>query len=108
MNINQLFNKLQEDFITDESIGELTLQGNCIVWSYLLEGDCEEVNLSECDDDDDIYNQFESITSDEILEDISTDYIESIKLFLDELNEVENWSFSDPDIIDDTITFKIF
>lgn len=108
MNINQLFKKLQEDFITDKSDGELQLQGNCIVWTYFLEDDYEEIETNESDDEEDMYNQFESTTVDEILEEVSTNYIESIKLFLDELNEIENWTFSDPDIVDDTITFKIF
>lgn len=109
MEINQLFKKLQEDFITDESEGELILQGNCIIWTYVLDDDCEDIDLSEYEDDDeDIYNNFESITVDEILEEVSITYIETIKLFLDELNEIENWTFSEPDIIDDTITFKIF
>lgn len=108
MEINQLFEKLQEDLITEESDGELTLQGNCIVWTYVLDDDCEEIDINECDDDEDIYNNFESITIDEILEEISTTYIDSINLYLDEIGEIDNWTFSEPDIIDETISFKIF
>ena len=107
MNTNELFENIQEDFITDESDGELTLQRNSIVWSYTLEDDCEDIDLSDCDDED-IYNQFESTTADEILDEVSNNYIEKLKLFLDNLNELENWTFSEPDIIEDTISFKLF
>jgi hypothetical protein len=110
MNINQLFENIQENFIDDESKGELTLQGNCIVWTYTYdEEECD--NSFECNDDDDdegMYIQFESITIDEKLEEIGSNYIESLGLYLDELNELENWTFSEPDIIDDTISFKLF
>lgn len=107
MKINQLFKKIQEDFITEESDGELTLQGNCIVWTYVFDNDSEEIDMSDYDEED-LYNNFESTTVDEILDEVSTTYIETIELFLDELNELENWIFSEPEIIDETITFKIF
>ena len=107
MNITQLFNKIQENFIDDESKGELVLQGNCIVWTYVYDEECND--SFECEDDEEgMYIHFESITIDEKLEEISTDYIENIKLYLDELNEIENWTFSEPDIVDDSISFKIF
>lgn len=108
MEINQLFKKLQEDFITDESKGELVLQKKSIIWTYILDEDCEDIEISDCFDEEETYNQFESTSVDEILEEVSTEYIETIELFLDELNELQNWTFSDTKINDETISFKIF
>ena len=84
MNINELFDKFQEEFEEDELRGEFVLQGNVIIWSF---------NLSD---------------EEELLIDAYHEDLEKIQLFLDELNEMENLNFSDYEIVDDVILLKIF
>jgi hypothetical protein len=106
MNINELFEKIQDNFLPEDLKGEFTLHGNCIVWTYNLEDNTESINVPT-DEDDEIFD-FESISSEEILQNAYDEDCEALELFLDELEEYDNWSFSEPEIIENIITFKIF
>ena len=107
MNIRELFEKIQDTFNSDNISGEFTLQGNCIIWSYSLDNDSEELPVLDVDDDEYAYN-FESESSEELLTNTCNAVIEQIEGLFDELDENDNWEFSDSEIIDDLITFKIF
>lgn len=103
MNINELFEQLEEYFAFNELNGELTLIGSEIVWDYSLEPSVD-------DNDDDMENEEEDIeikSNEEILLDVYDDDIERINLFLDEANEIDYWDISDPEIFDDCISFTI-
>jgi hypothetical protein len=107
MNINELFEKIQEKFLPEDLNGEYQLQGNCIVWTYNLDEDCEEINTPNGEDDESNYC-FDSTTPEEQL--ISA-YGEDFKLleeFFDEIEEDGEWSYSEPETGEYTISFKIF
>jgi len=106
MNISELFEELQDNILEDLN-GELILEGNCIFWSYDLDRDGATQDI-EATDDDDVEFDFASATSPEelLLQGYEEDK-EAIELFLDGLNE-DCWSFSDPEIGETVISFKIF
>lgn len=107
MNINELFDKLQDNF-GEELNGNLELDGNCIIWSYSINDYIDSLNDVDFDDEenDDIMN--ESLSEEEILlEKYGNDY-EKIQEFFDKMGNMESWYFSDSDILDNIISFKIF
>ena len=105
MNINELFETIQDKFIPDELSGEFLLHENTIIWSYNLTEDSEEMNY--LDDDDEIPN-FEASSSEELLQEVYQEEFEKLQQFLDGIEETDNWTFSDYEIVDDVIVFKIF
>jgi len=105
MNINELFEKIQDEFSDDELKGEFLLQGNCIVWSYNLEENTEEIDYQ--DDDDDYFN-FEATSSEELLQEAYQEDLEKLQELLDEIEETGNWNFSDFESIENIISFKVF
>ena len=111
MNINELFKNIQHKFSSEDLNGEFTIEGNCIVWTYVLDNydNTNYVKSFYSDDDDELLDfNFESTSSEELLlENYECDF-QKIEAFLDELDETENWTISDPETIDDTISFKIF
>lgn len=107
MNINELFEKIQNKFEEDELRGEIILQGNVIIWSYNLSDDEDEFNCIEEDNDEYVFN-YENRCDEEILIEAHHEDLENIQLFLDELDELRNWNFSDYEIVDDVILFKLF
>lgn len=107
MNINELFENLQDEFHPDEINGEFTLIGNCIVWSYNLDNDSQEIDYND-DEDDENFFSFEAMTSEELLKEIYIEELEKIKEFLDENEEIENWNFSEFEVIGELISFKIY
>ena len=107
MNISELFEEIQNKFSFEELSGELTLEGNCILWSYSVENDSEQF-VNDYSDEEEIEYSFEALSSDEILLETYNEELEKIETCLDELNELNDWSFSDYDIVDNTISFKIF
>ena len=109
MNINELFEKIQDKFLPEELNGEFQLHGNCIVWTYNLENNCDEMfEPYNCDEDEELQFNFESLSSEEILQEAYDCDMLKIDGLLDELEESDDWSFSEPDINEDTISFKIF
>jgi len=107
MNINELFEEIQDKFSPEDLNGELELHGNCIVWTYVLSNDAEEIPVLNDDDEEQIYS-FECSSTEELLQEAYDEDVQLIKEFLDKIEEIDNWSFSDADTIDDTISFKIF
>lgn len=110
MDIKQLFKKIEEKFLDEEINGSYNLDGNCIIWSYDLDNCTEEIQIPFVNDDgeEEYLFDFESISSEELLQEAYDDDHELLEIFLDEIEETENWSLSDPEILDNTISFKIF
>lgn len=109
MNINELFEKLIERFGEDEIKGEFTLNGNCIIWEYNLDNNSEEIQTPISDDDEDeITFDFDAVSPEELLQEAYNEVLALLELFFDELEETDNWTFSDSDVVDNTISFKIF
>lgn len=107
MNINELYKEIQNRFQTEDLNGELTLHGNCIHYEYNLDNDCEEIYESN-EDDDENYFSFESSSAEELLQEAYASDKELIEGFLDEIDEIDNWSFSESEIGDNIISFKIY
>jgi hypothetical protein len=107
MNISELFEKLQDD-ISEELNGELILEGNCIIWSYDLDRDGATQDL-EISDDDDVEFDFASATSpEELLQQGYDEDLIVIEGCIAQLDDFAEWSYSDPEIADTIISFKIF
>lgn len=106
MNINELFEEIQDEFIPEELNGEFLLQGSCILWSYDLEESAEEIDYDE-DNDDNMFG-FESISSEELLLEAYQEDLVKLQELLDENGEIDNWTFSDTDTNENIICFKIF
>ena len=106
MNINELFEEIQNEFLPEELNGEFLLQGNLIIWSYNLDEDAEEIDYIEDDEDDNFFN-FESSSSEELLKEAYHEDLNKLNEFLDELGET-NWNISDFETIENIISFKIF
>lgn len=105
MNINELFETIQDEFVPEEINGEFLLHGNVIIWSYDLTENSEEIDYQ--DDDDESFG-FEASSSEELLHEVHQEVLEKLQQFLDGIEETDNWTFSDSEVIDDVITFKIF
>lgn len=107
MNINELFEQIQDKFLPETLNGEFTLQGNCIIWTYNLDNDSEEIDMLSEDDEEEIFS-FESLSNEELLQEAYEEDVMLLEGFLDELEEYDNWTFSTPDIGENIISFKIF
>ena len=107
MKVNELFEKIEERFLPEDLNGEFQLQGNCIIWTYNLDNDSEEIEFPENDDEESSFS-FESKSSEELLQEAYDDDLESIEGFLDELDEYDNWTFSEPETNGNIISFRIF
>lgn len=109
MNINELFEKIQNKFDSSDLCGEFQLQGNCIVWTYNLDNAVEEIETPDDEDnDDEIIFDFDIESTEEKLQEAYSEDFESLESLLDELEETDCWSFSEPDIVETIISFKIF
>lgn len=106
MNINELFETIQNEFHPEELNGEFLLHGNVIIWSCNLTEDSEEINY--LDEDDEESFDFEAVSSEELLQEAYQDDFNKLQEFLDGIEETDNWTFSDSEIVDDVIVFKIF
>jgi len=106
MNINELFEEIQDEFIPEELNGEFLLQGSSIVWSYDLENASEEIDYD--DDDEDNMFGFESMSSEELLLEAYREDLEKLQDLLDENGEIDNWTLSDTETNETIISFNIF
>jgi len=104
MNINELFEILQDN-LSDELSGEMILDRNTIVWSYILEDVDDENQIDE--EDDDFFFGFDSTSSEEKLIDTYTQDLEIIQMCLIECGEEDNWNYGDYKIKNNSISFKI-
>ena len=107
MNINELFEEIQNEFHPEELRGEFLLQGNVIIWSYNLSDDAED--LTEFDEDEEEFAfGFETESSEELLlEAYKEDFIK-IEEFLDEIDEINNWTLTEVEFVDEVALFKLF
>ena len=108
MNINELFGKIQEGMFLNELNGELIIKGNCIIWTYDLNKNSEEIEAPSDEDSEELEFDFESSSSQELLLEAYHKDLEAIELFLDELEDYDNWTISEPETSDTVISFKIF
>lgn len=107
MTISELFVAIQNKFFPEELKGEFQLQGNCIVWTYDLDGDSEEIEHDDPDDEETQFS-FDATSPEELLQDAYDEDFKKIEEFLDEIEETDYWSFSDPETIERIISFKIY
>ena len=105
MNINELFETIQNEFLPEELNGEFLLHGNVIIWSYNLTEDSEELFYLDEDEDDGF--SFEASSSEELLREAYQEDLEKSQQFLDGIEEMDNWTFSDSEVVDDVIVFRI-
>ena len=106
MNINELFETIQNEFLPEELNGEFLLHGNVIIWSYNLTEESEEIIYLEEDEEESF--GFEASSSEELLQEGYQEDYDKLQQFLDSVEETDNWSFSDSEVVDDVIVFKIF
>jgi len=107
MNINELFEVIQDEFLPEELNGDFLLHGNVIIWSYNLTENSEELLYLDEDEEEELFN-YEASSSEELLQEAYQEDLEKLQQFLDSIEETDNWSFSDGEIVDDVIVFKIF
>ena len=107
MNISELFDKLQDN-IPEELNGELILEGNCIIWSYDLDRDGATQDLEISDDDDAEFDFASSTSPEELLQQGYDEDLLVIEGYIAQLDDFAEWSFSDPEIAETVISFKIF
>jgi len=107
MNISELFEKLQDENFVDGLSGELILEGNCIIWSYNLENNVEEIEapISEEPEEELV---FEATSPEELLHEAYGEDLESIEELIAELEDYTEWTFSEPELGELSISFKIF
>lgn len=106
MNINELFEEIQNEFHPEELKGEFLLQGDSIVWSYNLGVDSEEIEYCDNEEDDNFF-YFEAQSSDELLQEAHQQDLEKLQAFLDEIEQSDAWTISDFEATDCIISFKI-
>lgn len=106
MNINELFEIIQDEFSSEDIKGEYLLFGNVIIWSYKITENNEESDFINEDYDEEIFD-FEVSSSEELLEEAYHEDFNKLQEFFDKIEETD-WTFSHSEIIDDVITFKIF
>lgn len=106
MNINDLYNKLQKRFLFSGLNGELSLNDNCIVWTYNCHNDADFTDKEFNYEEDG--SGFESISSEEELQNAYNEDIQNINEFFDEIEEMDNWSFTDANMLYKSASFKIF
>jgi len=104
MYINELFENIEEEFHPEELNGEFTLEKNTIVWSYYLN---DEIDGEVIIEDEDNFLNFEAASNEELLQEAYQEDLEKLQEYLDEIEETENWEFSDFETTDDNISFNI-
>ena len=108
MNINELYELLQNIIDPEELDGDFTLTENAIVWSYSLTEEIDD-ELVDYDDEEneDFFTSFETINRYDELYNIYLEDLHTIKLCLSEYNEEDNWNYTEPDVKENSISFKI-
>lgn len=107
MNINKLFENLQEEDFVEQLKGELSLEGNCIVWTFDINNNNHYNNEQAVfnDDDDD---EFSFTSPAEIIQEAYDEDLLIIENLIADIDDTLEWTFSDPDVNETTISFKIF
>lgn len=107
MNISELFESIQDNLLPEELNGEFTLHGNCIVWTYNLDDNAEEITTPN-EDDEEFNFSFDAMSTEEMLQEAYDKDLEALEGLLDELEESDNWTFSIPETVENVISFRIF
>lgn len=108
MNINELFEAIQDNLHPDELNGEFLLHEKEIIWSFNINETSEEFNyLNDYDEEEGMIN-FEVSSSEEILQENYQEDFDKLQDFLDTIEQTDKWSYSDNEIIDNTIIFKLY
>jgi hypothetical protein len=103
LDIKKLYDKIQNNVI-DDLKGDIDLHKNYLFYRYDIVDDesCDD-NYDETDE----YYGFDSISNEEQLQDTCNEDIDILVAFLDEINELDNFIFTDSQIKKSTIYFKI-
>jgi len=104
MNINELFETIQDEIGIDGLNGEFLLDGKKIIWSYKISEDGDD--LDEMYDDDEMFS-FGSTSTEELLLDAYQDDLDKLQEFLDDIGETDNWKIGDNEIRGSRIKFII-
>lgn len=107
MKIKELFAIIEENLPNEDINGEFQLKGNCIVWTFNLNDNSEEITVLNEDDEDESFS-FESTSNEEILQDAYDEDLEALEALLDEQEETDNWTFSEIEASETIISFRIF
>jgi len=109
MNILELFKKIEDSDLNININGEFEIHKKHILWKYELK-DFEDDNNNDyySDDEYDFDYGFDSISNEETLLEIYNEDLDRFELFLDEINEFNNFDISEPIIKKTSISFKIF
>jgi hypothetical protein len=108
MNINELFDRIHEGGLSEKLNGELVVKGNCMIWTYDLNKNSEEIEAPVDEDGEELEFSFESSSPEELLLEAYQEDLEKLQEFLDENEETENWTFSEPETSETIISFRIF
>jgi len=106
MSITELFETIQDEFVSEDLNGEFLLHGNVIIWSHNLKENNKESTFLN-DDDDELFN-FDGTSTEELLLEAYQEDFDKLQEFFDGIEETDNWEISDNEIIDDVIIFKIY
>lgn len=106
MKVDNLLELIQSNPESEELKGEFSLLNNSIVWSFKL----DETNNGDHNmfDEDDEYGYFDAPTIEEQLQESYLHDYDKINLILDKIDESYNWGFTEPDVLDNTISFEIY
>ncbi|MDA3781464.1 MAG: hypothetical protein PF487_14740 [Bacteroidales bacterium] len=107
MNINELFEAIQDNFHPEELNGEFLLHENVIIWSCNINETSKEFNYLNDYDEEEIIN-FEISSSEEILQENYQEDFNKLQEFLDIIEQTDKWSCSDNEITDNTIIFNLY
>lgn len=107
MSISELFEKFEEDGLVDDLSGELLVKGKCIIYTFDLDKNVEEIEAPDDNDDEQEFS-FEAISPEELLLEAYNEDLEKIQEFLDINEEADNWRLSEPETSDTIISFRIF
>ena len=102
MNIKNLFEFLEKNLL-DEINGELILDGNQIIWTFDLNKDSEE--FDENNDCDEFSYNLQS--NEEVLQEIYVEDLDCIVELISDFDDESTYTFSEPEIGECVISFKI-
>jgi len=105
MNISELFEAIQDELLLDDLNGEFLLDEDIIIWSYNITEDSEEAEY--LDDDEESFN-YTVVSSEEALQETYQEDFTKLEEFLNDTEEIDNWTLSDSEIVDGVIVFKIY
>jgi hypothetical protein len=106
MNINELFEVIEEKLQEEDLKGEFELQGKSILWTYDGNSEEEEESLSDYEEDEDMFG-FSTQTTEELLIEAFQEDAEKLEELLDEIDEYYNWNISEFEINENKICFYI-